>query len=81
VTPVRTKGPQKPPKNKRINTMPRKTKDTDTKDIDPENIYNLQTAEEVEDFLDTHTIKGLDAYRDAYNDRYYDYDNYGYSDY
>jgi hypothetical protein len=58
--------------------MPRKPKDTD---IDPENIYNLESSEEVQDFLDAYTNQGLDAYRSAYSTRDYDSDNYGYGDY
>jgi len=58
--------------------MPRKPKEVD---IDPENIYALQNQEEVQDFIDTFTNEGLDAYRSAYSDYDYDTDNYGYGDY
>jgi hypothetical protein len=58
--------------------MPRKPKNVD---IDPENAYNLESSEEVQDFLDAYTNQGLDSYRSAYSDFDYDSDNYGYGDY
>lgn len=46
--------------------------------IDPEELYNLSSSEEVEDFLAEYTKTEYDTFRPAYNDYDYDSDNYGY---
>lgn len=62
--------------------MPRKTKDIETTtDVDPEDIYTVQSQEDVQEFLDAVTSTGIDAYRSAYSDYDFDMDNYGYGDY
>lgn len=38
----------------------------------------LESAEEVEEFLESYSIGGFDAYREAYGDDDFDMDNYGY---
>lgn len=56
--------------------MPRQPKDF----LDPENIYALDSKEEIQEFLESYTIGGFDSYDESrYED--FDMDNYGYDDY
>lgn len=56
--------------------MPRQIQDH----FDPEDIYALDTKEEIEEFLESYTIGGFDNYSESrYED--YDMDNYAYDDY
>lgn len=58
--------------------MPRKAKEVEIFDV--ENIYALDTREEIEEFLESYTIGGFDNYSESnYDD--YDMDNYAYDDY
>lgn len=38
----------------------------------------LESAEEIEEFLESYSIGQFDSYRDAYDDMNFDMDNYGY---
>ena len=54
--------------------MPRNTNHTM---LDPEDIYSLDTKQEVEEFIEAYQIGGFDSYNESrYDD--FDMDNYGY---